>query len=216
MTTPVIADLLLEGDRIALRPVEPADIDAAFAALHGHPEVLDWLIWSGPEQRSDLEPYYGSWRRPARVDPDRGAPGRAPDSGARDYALAIVDLEDGAFCGSIGLRSAAHPGLGDLGYWVATERWGRGFASEAIRLITWLGFGTLRLDLIYANVFLGNQASRRALEKSGYTVDREAALEVDGAPRDQWCLGVTQRAFLRAVGAWGPATARIELSDESR
>lgn len=203
---PVLEDAWLAGERAALRPVVPADAERAFAALHGRREILDWLVWGGPETPADLEEHYRRWRRGG------DEPARAADGG-RDYALAIVDLEDGCFAGSIGLRSAAHAGTGDLGYWVAADRWGRGLASEAVRLTSWLALGPLRMSLLFASVFLGNQASRRALEKSGFTVERQVELVVDGVPRQEWCLAATRRSFLRAVGDWRPRASRVELRE---
>jgi len=192
---------------VALRPVREDDVEAAFAALDRRAEILDWLVWDGPGRAEDLLPFYSCWRAGDDV------PERALD-GARDYRLAVVDLADGRFSGCISARFAAHPGAGDLGYWIAVERWGRGLASEAIRLVSWLGFGALRAHLLYANVFVGNEASRRALEKSGFRVDHLGSVVVDGAPQPQWTLNATRRSFLKRAGAWSPAAARVELSAE--
>ena len=57
----------------------------------------------------------------------------------------------------------------EVGYWVAAQWRGRGFASMAVRLLSdWAlsHAGLERLDL-YANP--GNQASQRVAEKAGYT-----------------------------------------------
>jgi RimJ/RimL family protein N-acetyltransferase len=206
-----LADVELAGERVALRPVREGDIERAFEALHGRREILDWLVWAGPERREDLIAFYARWRQGGEREERRGEHGR-------DYHLAVLDRADGRFSGCISLRFAGHPGAGDLGYWIAVECWGRGFATEAIRLASWLGFGALRAHLIYANVFTGNFASRRALEKSGYRVDRETAVTIGERARVQWCLNATRRSFLKAAGAWSPASARVELeqSDPGR
>jgi RimJ/RimL family protein N-acetyltransferase len=47
--------------------------------------------------------------------------------------------------------------------------WGRGVASEAMALRTQYAFEELGLEKLMSQVFEGNLASRRALEKVGYT-----------------------------------------------
>jgi RimJ/RimL family protein N-acetyltransferase len=46
--------------------------------------------------------------------------------------------------------------------------WGKGYATEAMQLRTRYAFRELNLHKIMTEVFVGNQASRRALEKNGY------------------------------------------------
>lgn len=189
----------LEGERVVLRPIDVADIDLAYGQIHGRREILDWLIWQGPETRADLEPHYSSWRT------------GGPDG--YDYHFAIVDREDGRFSGSIGARFRGHARTGDVGYWLAEDRWGRGFASEAIRLLTWVCFARLQSVLLYANVFVGNDASRRALEKSGYSYDSTTRPIYDGVPREQWHMSLSRRGFLRSFMDWEPQRAEVEVSE---
>ena len=195
---PILERLWLAGERAALRPVDPADAEVAFAALDGRREILDWLVWEGPASRAELADYYADWCR-----------GEDPGTGACDYALAVVDLADGGFAGTLGLRYAAHPGSGDLGYWIAPERQGRGLASEAVRLACWLGFERLDSHLIDACVFLGNTASRRVLEKNGFTFERTVEALVRGELRREWYLVATRRSFAAAAPDWRPREAEL-------
>ncbi len=48
------------------------------------------------------------------------------------------------------------------------DRWGRGIAKEAMRLRTRYAFRELNLTKLMTEVFMENQASRRALERNGY------------------------------------------------
>ncbi|MEO8632351.1 MAG: GNAT family protein, partial [Chloroflexota bacterium] len=50
----------------------------------------------------------------------------------------------------------------------AKEQWGKGYATEAMRLRTRYAFRDLNLHKLMTEVFVGNVASRRALEKNGY------------------------------------------------
>ena len=46
--------------------------------------------------------------------------------------------------------------------------WGKGYATEAMQLRTRYAFRDLNLHKLMTEVFVGNMASRRALEKNGY------------------------------------------------
>jgi [ribosomal protein S5]-alanine N-acetyltransferase len=74
------------------------------------------------------------------------------------------------FVGSIGLKNIDLTNKkADLGYWVGEKYWGRGIATECIRLIIDYAFSSCGLELreIIAYVFSENKASIRALEKNG-------------------------------------------------
>jgi RimJ/RimL family protein N-acetyltransferase len=48
------------------------------------------------------------------------------------------------------------------------QHWRKGYATEAMRLRTRYAFRELNLHKLMTEVFVGNEASRRALEKNGY------------------------------------------------
>lgn len=76
----------------------------------------------------------------------------------------------------------------EIGYWLGEEYWGRGIATEALRLTTEHAFGQRRLLRLFALPFAENSASLRVLEKAGFV--REGLLRASsvkyGVPRDQW------------------------------
>ena len=61
----------------------------------------------------------------------------------------------------------------ELGYWLGKKYWGKGFATEAVGRLLELGFDELNLDEIYAAYKVGNEASKKVLEKSGFQFYRE-------------------------------------------
>lgn len=154
MKMPVLEHARLEGPRIVLRPLEVEDVPIAFPLIHHRTEITDWLIWEGPETEEELIPWFQNWVQ--------------FEEGGENYHFAIEDRETGLYSGSIGVRFAGHAFQGDLGYWVAEEKWGRGFGTEAVGLITWLAFEVLRAQLVYALVFEGNLGSVKVLERNGY------------------------------------------------
>jgi ribosomal-protein-alanine N-acetyltransferase len=55
-----------------------------------------------------------------------------------------------------------------LGYFVAEEHNGRGYATDAVRQAVDYAFGRLRLHRVQANVMTKNPRSARVLEKAGF------------------------------------------------
>lgn len=199
MTQRRFESVLLEGALVRVRPICSDDAPAAFDLLHGHPEILDWLIWDGPQTVSELGDGYAQWRNDY--------------AGGSNYHFAIEDLSAGAFLGAIGLRFEGHEYQGDIGYWVRTDAWGRGFASDALRLIDWLGFRRGESMLHYATVFVGNDSSARVLEKAGYTEDPAGAAKVAKRGRlvERRFFSINRRAWVARDGEWEPRTAQVEL-----
>ena len=83
------------------------------------------------------------------------------------------------------------------------EQWGKGFATEAMQLRTRYAFRELNLHKVMTEVFVGNQASRRALEKNGY---RTVGTSRDhfftrGAWHDVWLGEVLREDWERAQTA---------------
>jgi RimJ/RimL family protein N-acetyltransferase len=57
----------------------------------------------------------------------------------------------------------------NLGYWIGEQYWGRGIATECVRLVICYAFSAaeLKLEEVYAYVYPENKASIRVLERSG-------------------------------------------------
>jgi len=197
LTQPRFESVLLEGSLVRVRPVCSGDARPAFEHLHGHPEILDWLIWDGPSVVGELMDGYAQWRN---------------DSGSGvNYHFAIESLTGGAFLGAIGLRYEGHEHQGDIGYWIRSDAWGKGYASDALRLIDWLGFRQADSMLHYATVFVGNDASARVLEKTGYTEDPAGAAKVakHGQLVERRFFSINRRAWMARDGEWEPAVAEV-------
>lgn len=158
MTRRQLATLDLAGALVRLRPHASTDAAAAFALLAGQDEILRWLVWEGPSAPAELAEHYQRWC----IEGDGGP----------DLRLAIEERASGALSGSLSLRFDGHAGQGDLGYWVGRPYQGRGFAQEALALAAHAAFRHLGAQSLYAWVFVGNQPSRRVLERTGFTLAR--------------------------------------------
>lgn len=76
-------------------------------------------------------------------------------------------------CGEIGIWPGVdiHRLNAEIGYFIAEPFWGKGIATEAIRLMTEYVFNTFEVIRIIAGVFEFNKASMKALEKNGYVLE---------------------------------------------
>jgi RimJ/RimL family protein N-acetyltransferase len=87
----------------------------------------------------------------------------------------VRDPRDGAFIGRAGLRHADVEGMLDeieVLYALMPEHWGRGLATEAACECLRIGFELLGLKEIVGFTLPTNFGSRRVLEKSGLTYER--------------------------------------------
>lgn len=70
----------------------------------------------------------------------------------------------------------------EIGYWVSEDYWNKGITTAAIKVFVPWVFGQSDLVRLYANVFDFNPASKRVLEKVGFTfegVSRNAVVKGD-------------------------------------
>jgi len=86
-----------------------------------------------------------------------------------EYAFAIIN-ESGELVGVNGLVDVSlDKREAELGYWIGRSFWGRGYATEGTRLLVEFGFEVLSLRSLFARSLVRNDASRRVLEKLGFS-----------------------------------------------
>lgn len=109
-----------------------------------------------------------------------------------------------------------------IGYDLAREHWGQGFASEAIREVLQLGFEQLSLHQIQAETIVENVRSVRLLERLGFTregVRREHSLEDDGEYHGTAMYGLLRadyRHLTRLHDEPSNAGPTFAMTDENR
>jgi RimJ/RimL family protein N-acetyltransferase len=102
---------------------------------------------------------------------------------------AIREREEGPLLGSIGLMGHDKPGTDEVGYWLGRPFRGQGIMPRAIELVASIAAGR-GIERLQAKVFTYNEASRRALEKSGFRFLRVLPHDAvkHGQPQDVWLL----------------------------
>ena len=148
----------LRTGRLILRPWRDEDL-APFAALNADPAVMEYFPATLSRAESDAfaarvrsemaEHGFGLWA----VE----APGVAPFVGFTGLAVPRFDAH---FTPCV-----------EIGWRLAREHWGRGYAPEAARAALAHGFGALGLDEVVSFTAAGNLRSRRVMEKLGMRHD---------------------------------------------
>lgn len=70
----------------------------------------------------------------------------------------------------------------EIGYFIGEDFWGKGIATEAVKLITDYAAKEFKPVRIYAEVFEHNKASMRVLQKNGFYLEgiyRKAVVKND-------------------------------------
>lgn len=151
-------NLILETNRLLLRPLELSDAKAMFA-MDNNPEVHKYL-WQNPTQTIDDSIKTIEY---VRNQYEKNNIGR----------FATILKETNEFIGWTGIKFVTEqPENGninfyDYGYRLNEKFWGKGYATEAS--IAWLdyGFNEMKIEKMNAYTHSENQASNHILEKIG-------------------------------------------------
>lgn len=178
----------LTTDRIVLRAFREDDT-SALATLHSDAEVVRYLGIAQPEPSLSkawdyIALHLGHWAL----------------KGCGKWVLA--DAKSGELIGRIGFIDCPYewPGL-ELGWTIAREHWGKGYATEAATLALDWGFNNLDRNEIISLIHPNNVRSVRVAERLGekrsrtWSTPTGAALDVYAITRDEW--GAARAAYRR-------------------
>jgi RimJ/RimL family protein N-acetyltransferase len=148
----------LRTERLLLRRWREADREP-FAALNADPAVMEHFPATMSRAESD-----GLVDRIEAAFEERG------------FALWAVEVAvDGGFAGFVGLAQvrfeARFTPAVEVGWRLARERWGRGYATEAARAVIAFGFEEVGLEEIVSFTAPVNVRSWRVMERLGMTRD---------------------------------------------
>jgi RimJ/RimL family protein N-acetyltransferase len=154
---------ILVTDRLSLRPFAHGDL-AAYQAMCADPVVMEYL--GGPSDAARTEE--GMLQANARL-------------AAEGHSMVAVERRaDGRFLGSAGLSVEEwYPDDLQVGWRLAPEFWGHGYASEAARAWLGHGFSALGAERILAIADLPNDRSVAVMRRVGMRRSHEEVLTVD-------------------------------------
>ncbi|MGD1997925.1 MAG: GNAT family N-acetyltransferase [Candidatus Dependentiae bacterium] len=151
---------ILETERLGMRPFLDSDLEA-YAAICADEKVMEWI--RGVETREQSAAFIA--RQQMHYE-------------RHGFGLwALVHKKSGdlvGFCGLIQHKIAddSDEEAIELGYRLASDYWGKGFATEAALAAKSYAFDDLNLNRIVSFVQPRNVASCRVAEKCGGTIER--------------------------------------------
>jgi ribosomal-protein-alanine N-acetyltransferase len=115
--------------------------------------------------------------------------------------FAITGKGDGALMGACGLEVCREHRRAEVGYWLGSDFWEKGYATEAATAVVGWGFSEMDLNRISATRFSDNPASGRVLEKIGMRWEGELRRHVfhGGEFRDMVMYGILREEWERRV-----------------
>lgn len=161
----------LKTERLSLRLAEEHDVEAMTEALNDYDVVKMLQVVPYPYDREMARTFvslvHSEWEK--------------------NSSFIAVAEANGKLAGLVGAHHwSAENGSIELGYWLARDAWGHGYATEAARAICAFAFDHWPIYKIVSSVFNDNPASKRVVEKLGfkeagphtiYSVSRGAEVE---------------------------------------
>ena len=147
----------VETDRLVLRAFCEEDLDA-FSRINADPDVMRFIGNGAPLDREEtwrsMGTFLGHWA-------------------LRGYGIwAVEEKASGSFVGRIGLfNPEGWPGL-EVGWLLARDVWGKGFATEGGRASLEFAWNSLGAERVISMIRPENAASIRVAERLGERYER--------------------------------------------
>jgi len=174
------------GPRVALRPIGRADEAEVIAVIRASADLYHPWMSMLPRTPAEYREFMTRFDQPS------------PNVG-----LVVCDRADDAIVGGININNIVQGRFQSaaLGYWASASVAGRGYMSEAIKLVFVHAFGPLGLHRLEANIQPANHASIRVVTRNGFRYEGYSPdyLFIDGAWRghERWAI---TREMAEAVG----------------
>ncbi|WP_424888439.1 GNAT family N-acetyltransferase [Streptomyces sp. XH2] len=170
---------MLTGDLVRLRPLEPADAETMWR-WNNDPEIGRWMFGGYPESLAQITERFAA----------------LPRNSYAGTFLGVEPLGEERLIGSVRLRDAApETGAAELDLRIGDKDcWGRGYATDTVRVICRFGFDELRLHRIALTVVADNEPARRVYEKAGFVEEgrQRECFRRDGKWHDMILMGLLE------------------------
>lgn len=176
-------------ERLVLEPIGPGHADAMWSSTEASIEELRrWMLWAVDATRQGTETFAAEAER----EWEQGT------------GFHFSMLQDGDLVGALGLEVRAPINrIGEIGYWVRSDRAGEGLATEAAGAVVAFGFQIVGLYRIELRAGVGNAASQRVAEKLGFRREGTLRKGCPGGPEPYDChlFGLLLEDFLATAEA---------------
>lgn len=143
---------ILQSERLLLRPLSIEDAPRMADLLQAPEIAANGMGMPQPFQLSDAEKLI-----------QRFLQGQEEDL----YTWAITLSKDNDLIGMITLIVTPPHRRAKIGFWIGKDYWNQGYATEASQILIKHAFAQHNLNRLYAQAFVGNEASVRVLKKLG-------------------------------------------------
>lgn len=187
----------LLGERIVVRPYTEGDAPAMFEAItESRANLRPWMPWADSHKTADDSLEYIRQCQVVFLV-------------CSDFPMGMF-LLSGEYLGGTGIHIAKSdvPSF-EIGYWVRAKAEGRGYVSEAVRLLTSHAFDTLSAKRVAIQCDARNVRSRRVAERQGFVLEgrsRNAERDPIGALVDTLTYAMIPDDFARARQLWPPTS----------
>ena len=157
--------IIIETERLILRPLTPADAETAYYGWVGDPEIAKYVSWLPLQSVNETI----EWIK--EVEWQRDSDGNIIPS---DYYIWGFTLkETGGLFGSGGLIWENGRQLYQVGYNIMKTHWNHGYTTEAMKSILRFAAVNLGVKKVAGGHAKENIASARVIEKLGFVYDRD-------------------------------------------
>jgi RimJ/RimL family protein N-acetyltransferase len=171
----------LETERLLIRPWT-ADDREVFAGLAQDVEIMRYVNGGKPFSESEIDEFLA---RQARQLAEFGV-----------CMAAMVEKASDRVIGVAGVQPLGTSGDLEIGWWLARDKWGSGFATEAGGAAMRHVLETLQRSRVVAIIDPGNEPSKRVVERLGMRYDRR----VTGAELGHRRPHIVVDLFVREAG----------------
>lgn len=143
----------LEGGLVRLRAREMSDVQRA-NELFNDPDVLWGLMMTFPLPTADTRDWFEGTRK---------------DENAERFVIETLAGELVGICSIEGIEARSRSG--EVGIWIGRPFWGKGYGTDAMRVLARFAFGTMNLQRLGLHVYETNAKAIRCYEKVGFKAE---------------------------------------------
>jgi RimJ/RimL family protein N-acetyltransferase len=172
----------LSGQLTVLREFRTSDLDD-YLAIAGDDRVTTWMAFDSYDRATAEQNLAGIVRRSAQQD-------------RPDYMLAVTRPDEDRVIGFARIAPSGSSAA-KLGYAIGADHWGRGYATDASRVLLRFAFGTLQRHRVTAAIGPENAASIAVVKRIGFTYEGHLRDHVftNGAWRDSLLYSLLEPEF---------------------
>jgi len=183
---------ILRGEHVYLRPGERSDIP-------------NWVRWLNDAETSS----FLNMRAPmSQAMEEKWFEDMVGHQGKDQFHYVICLLENDQPIGSLGLFAVDYVnGNAGIGISIGEKSlWGKGYGTDAMNALLDFGFGMLRLERMWLEVYVFNKRARRSYDKSGFVLEgterravfkqgRYLDVELMSMLRDEWAALARKKSW---------------------